>query len=217
MLGVIQARLGSTRLPGKVLMEIKGKPLLRYVTERVAMACDQVLVLCPAKDFREIWKACSSADVEIKGIPGDENDVYERFLRGLPYHCRFARICADSPLIDPAVIKYVAIQLYEKMLNGGNCWPKTWPSGQCVEVMDTAEYREPLESELTAEDREHAGMPFFWRTGGLQNVANPLGDFSAVNMCVDTREDFDRISDVIGRMTRPHVEYGWHEIMELMA
>lgn len=213
MLGVVQARLGSTRLPGKVLMEIKGKPLLRYVTERVVLACDQVLVLCPVKDFREIWKACSSADVEIKGIPGDENDVFGRFRHGVPMAERFFRVCADSPLIDPAVIYEVG--LYSNRKFASNTRPNTWPRGQCVEFMHAEQFHKIPEDELTADDREHV-TPWMYCNWLHTHVANPLGDFSAVNMCVDTQEDFDRISDVISRMTRPHVEYGWHECMEMM-
>ena len=213
MLGVVQARLGSTRLPGKVLMEIKGKPLLRYVTERVALACDQVLVLCPAKDFREIWQACSSADVEIKGIPGDENDVMHRFRMGTPRRGRFVRICGDSPLIDPAVIK--AVSRFTGMGIVSNTRPNTWPRGQCVEVIKAEYIHEIPHDKLTDDDREHV-TPWMYCNWLHTHVANPLGDFSAVNMCVDTQEDFDRISDVISRMTRPHVEYGWHECMEMM-
>ena len=214
MLGVIQCRLGSTRLPGKVLMEIKGKPLLRYVTERVALACDQVLVLCPAKDFREIWQACSSADVEIKGIPGDENDVFYRFQVGIGLERRmFARICADSPLIDPKVIRYVATYTGKVITNAVH---RTWPAGQCFEILWGPELGSPDHGKMSAYEKEHV-MPWFYTHRDFKNVCNPLGDFSAVSMVVDTQEDFDRISDVIGRMTRPHVEYGWHEIMEMMA
>ena len=215
MLGVVQARLGSTRLPGKVLMEIKGKPLLRYVTERVALACDQVLVLCPAKDFREIWKACSSADVEIKGIPGNENDVFGRFKIGVGLDNRFfVRICADSPLIDHKLIRYLGTYANQNIVT--NAVKRTWPSGQCVEILWAPELGSPNHEKMSDHEKEHV-MPWFYTNRDFLNVHNPLGDFSAVNMCVDTQEDFDRISDVIGRMTRPHVDYGWHEIMGMLA
>lgn len=217
MLGVIQARLGSTRLPGKVLMEIKGKPLLQYCIERVALACDQVLVLCPSKDFREIWRACSSRDVEIKGIPGDENDVLMRFIRGVPSSAgQIVRICGDSPLIDPKVIELLMERrtLYNLQINS-NTRPNTWPAGQCVETFLARGLHMIDYGNLKDGDMEHV-TPFMYRNWLVGHIKNPEGNFGHISQVVDTQEDFDRIKAVIEKMERPHTEYGWHEIMELM-
>jgi spore coat polysaccharide biosynthesis protein SpsF (cytidylyltransferase family) len=106
-----------------------------------------------------------------------------------------------------------------------NTQRRTWPQGQCVEILP-AKGMGRLESvarspgsrfdHLTAYDREHV-TPWYYRNCNYTNVENPLGDFSDVNMCVDTLEDFQRIKETIEKMDRPHITYGWREIAELMA
>lgn len=69
--------------------------------------------------------------------------------------------------------------------------------------------------ELTEHDKEHV-MPWFYRNCPSVNVINPLGDFSAYNMVVDTQEDFDRISQLIFNMDRPHWAYRWQDLVGMM-
>lgn len=239
MLAIIQARLGSKRLPGKVLMEINGKPLLQYVIDRVRMACRTVVVSCPINDVRVIGRA---VDCRVVGQGGDENDVLKRIQQTLrdvlgDGEQEFVRICGDSPLIDPAIISYIAAAhkvshpQNTSLIRGmafvtSNTQPRTWPGGQCVEISDIAGFLtgnkvgrvgrgNAVGDELTDYDREHV-MPWFYRNCPTVNVMNPLGDFSAGDMVVDTQEDFVRISQLIFNMERPHWAYGWREIMEMM-
>lgn len=240
MLALIQARLGSKRLPGKVLMEINGKPLLQYVVERVRLAVHYVVVVCPYSDVREIGRA---VDCNVHAWEGDENDVWSRFrdaiLKLEPRGTQeFIRICADSPLIDPAVIKYV-MQSHKishpsntSLVRGlafltSNTRPRTWPAGQCVEICDIAGFmtfnkmgrgrkeEDKKGDEMTAYDREHV-LPWYYRNCITANVTNPLGDYSRFNMVVDTQEDFDRINQLILNMDRPHWTYGWRELAGMM-
>lgn len=235
---IVQARLGSTRLPRKVLAEAGGKPLLSYVVERVRMSrCSPVVVVCPEGEQREIAAAAAGAFV----YSGPEHDVRERFVRylqGTVGFQHFVRICADSPWIDPKVIDYVvaahrmAWPENTSLARGlafvtSNTKPRSFPAGQCVEVADVAGFLtgnkigrvgrgEPVGDAMTDSDREHV-FPWYYRNCPTANVVNPLGDYSHVNLCVDTAEDFERFSDVIGRLERPHWAYGWREIAEMYA
>src|SRR3990167_4978391 len=107
---IVQARMGSTRLPGKVMMEVRSKPLIGYLLERLA-SCPRldVVVACPARDLDSpLGKFLLKGDHEVFFVPGDESDLVSRFvkvLEGLNAAMRlpryFLRICADSPLLDP--------------------------------------------------------------------------------------------------------------------
>jgi spore coat polysaccharide biosynthesis protein SpsF (cytidylyltransferase family) len=221
MLAIIQARLGSKRLPGKVLMEIQGKPLLRYLIERLRGVYP--VVACPLADAPRIMATVGNI-CRVVGVAGDENNVHERFKEVINMvdrgGDRFVRICADSPLIDPEVIKYVASHDDHTVVT--NTQPRSWPAGQCVECFYMLNFlkspnyhRFGKQPPMTDEDREHV-TPWYYRNNPFLNVTNPDGDFSHVNMCVDTQEDFDRTAAVISKMTRPHWEYGWRELVDMM-
>jgi spore coat polysaccharide biosynthesis protein SpsF (cytidylyltransferase family) len=198
---IVQARMGSKRLPGKVLKKINGKVLLHYLTDR-------------------LWRARAPFYVAWAGVHPDvdENDVASRFRLVLA-ECGtptwFVRVCADSPLLDPALIR-AAVVLFEttgaKIVNN----PR-YPHGQQVEVIDTQYFleREPLMK--SHEDREHV-TPYLYRNAApgewVEFHCNRDMRFD-VSMAVDTQQDFDRIERVIKRMDRPHTEYGWRECMKL--
>lgn len=226
MLAIIQARLGSKRLPGKVLMKIKGKPLIRYLLERMERCkkLTDIIVAVPARDFMRIQRETANCSCSVIGVPGDENDVARRFrwvlTRPGQYQVlpkAFVRICADSPMLDPALVDMM-IERFEAPENKGmlvtNTQPRTWPAGQCIEIIPTMGFIRGLRDE-TDFDREHV-TPAFYRHCTFRNVTNPLGDFSSANMCVDTAEDFERIKNVIEHMDRPHWSYGWFDLMEMM-
>lgn len=188
---IIQARLGSTRLPGKVLMPIKGKPMLRYLIERVSKWPLKV-----ATPDRAIFDACLCP-----AYIGDEDDVASRFAIGIDAkYDTFVRLCGDSPLMDAALID-AAIALYEPPYLEIRS-----PVG-CVEVCDTASFLAFLPN-MNAHEREHV-------TGPLRVLGRTIRIGSEPRLVVDTIEDFRRVENVINKMTKNHVEYGWRECMQL--
>jgi spore coat polysaccharide biosynthesis protein SpsF (cytidylyltransferase family) len=197
---IVQARMGSKRLPGKILKEIGGKPLIGFLIDRLLMVPYHHVIALP-----ELFPHV------------DENDVAGRFrevlkLRQVPW---FVRVCADSPLLDPKLVR-AAIDLYERtgaklVSNPG------YPHGQQVEVIDTQYFleREPLMKE--AWHREHV-TPFLYENAKagewVQFHCNRDMRFD-VSLAVDTQKDFDRMERVIKRMDRPHTSYNWMECMQL--
>jgi len=213
IVAIIQARLGSTRLPGKVLMKINGKSLLGYLIERLdrCHGLDKIIVAIPGADLGKIPLAVDQFCI---WQDDDPNDVHRRFVQCILNKMpdTVIRICADSPLLDPALVDWM-IEQHEGGITT-NVKPRTFPAGQCIEIIDTDVFlagKPGLDS-----DREHV-MPFYYRTCPYKNVTNPLGDFSSHSMVVDTQEDFDRIKPAIEKMERPHWTYGWREIVEMMA
>jgi glutamate-1-semialdehyde 2,1-aminomutase/spore coat polysaccharide biosynthesis protein SpsF len=156
---LIQARMGSTRLPGKVLADIAGRPMLWHVAGRVRRAhrVDRVVVATsshPADDA--IADLC-----ERSGIPcfrGDETDVLDRFYRAACEHRAgvIVRVTADCPLIDPRVIDRVI----EARAAGGcdyatNTLLDTYPDGLDVEVFTFQALERAWREATKPSEREH--------------------------------------------------------------
>lgn len=206
IIAIVQARMGSTRLPQKVMREIKGKPMIGYLLERLACAreLDGVIVAMPKNDVASTL-ARYVASLGVAYYCGEEeNDVAARFLAVLDEikPDAFVRICADSPLIDPLLVDELVRDFREVdkagfMSNVGNA---LLPPGQHVEIVKTEFYRKSAAS-FTAAQREHAGMPYFY--GKIPRL------------CVDTEDDFLRVKRVIEQMTADHTHYGLVDCMKL--
>lgn len=197
---IIQARLNSKRLPGKVLMPIKGKPMLQYLMERSPLA-----VVATDGNVEPFYDALPVEMGDgVTGFDYPTDDVASRFggmLKLFRGYGTFIRLCGDSPLIDPALIA-AAIALYEPPY-----LEIVSPVG-CVEVCDTATFLAGLPN-MSPHEREHVTM-----------LLRPLGRTIHVGrgprLVVDTQSDFDRVRGVIEKMTRPHTEYGWRECVSLL-
>lgn len=206
---IVQARLGSTRLPGKVLMEVKGKPLLRYLVERLncCKTPDKIIVACPQKDFHQINLAVGDL-VHVFGWDGDEMDVAGRFVACLEkYPCEtFVRVCADSPLIDPTLVD-AFVKIYELVPWG------YWTSeglgavinrAGAVEIVDTVLFKSFYE-DFDEIDREHVTR-FFKKEPEY-----------GVRLVVDTNKDFEQVKAAIEKMDRPHTQYEYDQCQKLLS
>jgi spore coat polysaccharide biosynthesis protein SpsF len=211
-IAIIQARMNSSRLPGKVMADICGKPLIDYVVERVnaAMGLDDVIVASPKEDFRGPLHVHSTKRGWCHYWKFRPERVADRFAAVLSDHpCdRFVRICADSPLIDFAVINEALATHAEK-----DCIYSIVraPTG-CAEVMDTELFLDMVnDGPLSDEEQEHVlGFVLKTNIGVTEKVYRADSRF-----VVDTQDDLDRVRGVVSRMTKPHTEYGWQECLSL--
>lgn len=209
---IIQARTGSTRLPGKVLLPLLGEPLLAIVVRRVgrASSVDAVVVATttmPSDDVIAELGAREGWLIE----RGSEMDLLDRYLKAARAHDadRVIRITSDCPLIDPAVIDDVV----DALENAGADYasntlePRTFPRGLDVEAMTTVALEEAGSGDSDPASREHA-TPFLYRHPErfrLTGVRLPV-DLSGHRWTVDTPEDYDlvrRIYDALGRDDLP--------------
>jgi spore coat polysaccharide biosynthesis protein SpsF len=217
---IVQARLGSSRLPGKVLAEIEGKPLLAYLLERLrrAESLDGIVVATsddPSDD--ELAEYCATNDIDCHRGPLE--DVARRMLdaaeeRGLS---AFIRVSGDSPLLDPRLVDRAASLLGE---DGGdvvtNVVPRTFPHGQSVEAIAVDAFRRACAEMTETHDREHV-TPFLYRNAARFRIRSfsHETDLSSLQLAVDTREDLAFVRAIVGAMSRPHAEYGLEEIIGL--
>ena len=189
-IAIIQARLGSTRCPKKVIREIEGKPLIRFVVERVAKSnVDDVIVAVPVGDIEDITNAVGLGAWRVIGINLPEDDVAGRFTAVLEdyYPCdTFVRICGDSPLIDPALIDEAVASF--KPHNHAVMHNPNYPHGQQVEVVDTETFL-ACEPKMKGGHREHVTSWFYERPFPVVGGIKPEKDYSDIRMVVDTEGD----------------------------
>ena len=183
---IIQARIGSSRLPGKVLMDIEGKPMLQRVIERVkeSRLTNAVLVATPDWD---IIKFCNSLGV--KNYMGSEYDVLSRYLHTAIFYSIdiIVRITADCPLIDPEIIDKT-IRYY--LNNSFDYVSNTYPDGLDTEVFSITTLRRAQEAtKLYDYDREHV-VPYMIRNFKVGKLESGQ-DFSKYHWSVDTAEDLE--------------------------
>jgi spore coat polysaccharide biosynthesis protein SpsF len=218
---IVQARVGSTRFPGKVLYRVQDKPLLEYLLERLA-ACKSIDEVClatsegdsddPVAEFaRGLGIAC---------VRGPLDDVAGRFIAAASERRYDAavRVCGDSPLMDPALVdRAVALFAEGDTDLVTNVHPRSFPRGESVEVFSAVSLRRAYPS-MDAEDREHVTRYFYdhadsYRVRSFTNDTN----LSDVRLCVDTAQDMARFEALVAHMDRPQSTYGLSEVLALLS
>ena len=192
--------MGSTRLPGKVLLEVNGRPLLAYLVERllqVKEASAIVILTSTKKEDDVIVQFCKSHNIAC--IRGPEDDVLARYyLAAISREpTAIVRITADCPLIDPLIIDEV-IRAYKKeagrtdYLSTGIV--RSYPRGMDVEIFSFEALKKAQALAKESEDREHVTLYMYRHPGQfrIKNLASP-SDLSRYRLTVDTKEDFQLI------------------------
>ena len=219
---IVQARMSSTRRPGKVLHPVGGVPVLGHLLARLRR-CRDVDQLCIATSDRPgddaIAELATREGVQL--FRGSLDDVAGRYLAaaergGLD---GFVRVTGDSPLLDPALVDRAVAYF-----RGGsadlvtNVAVRTFPRGQSVEVVDVATYREHYRRMHDPADLEHVTRALYARVHELRTVSftsgMPWGD---IQLSVDTPDDVAMFEAIVARMSRPPDTYGLAEVLELHA
>jgi len=199
---ISQARMTSTRLPGKVLKEVLGKPLLWYQLTRLRQvkSADCIVVATtqnstddPVVDF------CKS--MEVQCFRGSEDDVLARFYKAASFIKADAvvRVTADCPLVDPEVIDTVIRYFKDNNFDYvSNTLERSYPRGLDVEVFSYKALAEAYYRAVLPAEREHV-TPFLYCRTGEYKVGNVKSkeDNSKHRWTVDTIEDFELIKEML--------------------
>ena len=213
---IIQARVGSTRLPGKVLLDIGGESMLARVVRRTRRAKELTAVVVATSTLpadEPIVAECARLEVPV--FRGSEADVLDRYYRAaLAFEAdAVVRITSDCPLVDPAVIDQVVSAFLAKRPDyASNTLQRSFPRGLDVEVMSSEALATAWREALAPEERVHV-TPFLYRHPvrfGLLNVPAPA-DFSAMRWTVDTAEDLEFVRD-LDRELEGRDDLGWQEV-----
>ncbi|MHC5025880.1 MAG: cytidylyltransferase domain-containing protein [Planctomycetota bacterium] len=219
---IVQARLGSTRLPGKVLRALRDRPMLAWTLDRLA-ACRSVDGLVVATTNlpadQPIVGFCASRDPAVRCHRGPENDVAARCAGVLDRTGwdAFVRVCGDSPFIDPGLVdRAVACFLGGRFDVVTNVHPRTYPAGQSVEVVSAAAFEDMRTRLRNDADREHVTR-FLYRHADRYRIhtLRRREDRSDVRLVVDTPADLEAMQCIADAMTEPQWAYGLNEILEL--
>jgi len=220
VVGIIQARMGSTRLSGKVLLDIGGKTMLQRVVERASRSTtiDQVVVATTALDRDEpIVEACARDGVAC--VRGSEDDVLDRFI--LAAH-RFeaeivVRITSDCPLIDPEVIDEVLTQFHQKEPDyASNTMTRCWPRGLDAEAIDVVALEATGRLASESYERVHV-TPYIYGHPDQFRLLPVVGPFNHGDLrwTVDVEEDLAMVRRVYNAFGDSS-EFGWREVLDLL-
>jgi spore coat polysaccharide biosynthesis protein SpsF len=223
---VVQARSGSTRLPGKVLLPVAGAPLLERMLERIRAArtpLDLVVATTWEEEDAAISELCESI-----GVPcfrGHPRDLLDRHYRvGLAFGAEaVVKIPSDCPLIDHAVIDRVLHEYLDDPCRYdfvSNLHPATYPDGNDVEVFSFAALEGAHREATRPLDREHT-TPYLWdqpEKFRLSNVAWESGlDLSMSHrFTVDYPEDYELVSAVYAALYREGEVFSLPEILAFL-
>jgi len=217
---IIQARMSSSRLPGKVLQSILGKPMLQYLLERLEHrdAHDPVIVATSSDaSDREIADFCRSHGILCHRGPLE--NVALRFSEAARAASldAFVRVNGDSPLLDQRLVdKGVALFREGKWDLVSNVQKRSFPKGQSVEVIRGAPFHRAINALVDSEDREHATRYFYREEARFKILNFESGhSWSTVSLSVDTAADKAHVEAILTRMDRPHWEYDLSQIMDI--
>ena len=217
-LAIVQARMGSTRLPHKVMRPIGGVPMIQLLLDRLRRAgrIDRVVV-ATAEGAANQPLADFVRGLGLDVYQGSEHDVLDRYYRAAqPHHpSTVVRVTGDCPLIDPALVDEV-IALFEQSGAdyASNVQPPTFPDGLDTEVFSFAALERAAREATRTRDREHV-TPYI-RESGLFRTASLTGDAdrSAERWTVDEAADFDVVAAVFAHF-HPRTDFTWREVLAL--
>ncbi|WP_077624239.1 cytidylyltransferase domain-containing protein [Sediminibacillus massiliensis] len=220
---IIQARMGSTRLPGKVLKQVLGKALLTYEIERVQRArdIDQLLVATTKESADDaIVSLCKSINVPC--FRGSEADVLERYYLAAVREKAdvIVRLTADCPLIDPAQIDKVTETFFHHdypLQYVSNTLNRTLPRGMDTEVFSLQALTEAYQNASLQSEREHVTryMVSHPEIFHLRNVSNSI-NYSKHRWTVDTAEDFKLVRKIIENLYPAKPHFTMEDIIQLL-
>lgn len=222
VIGVLQARCNSSRLPRKILLPIQGEAMLARQIERVRRSRRlESLVVATSRETSddEVEALCSRLGVAC--FRGSLDDVLDRFYRAAEAHRpdHVVRLTGDCPLADPAIIDAaIDLHLAGNFDYTSNCHPPTYPDGLDVEVVRFAVLRDAWQEATLRSEREHV-MPFIWSRPEryrLGNLTHGAEDLSALRWTVDEPADYELVGHIYDTLYPGNPAFALADILALV-
>jgi len=222
---IVQTRMGSTRLPGKVMMDLCGKPVIDHVIDRLKRSrlSDEIIIATTTLERDKVVVEQAKKN-GVKWFCGSEDDVLSR------YYCAakendldvVVRVTSDCPLIDPVildnVVDFYMSNNYTLVTNAGiNFEQRTFPRGLDVEVFSFSMLEYAFNNAQKSYQREHV-TPYLYETyfDSIYYYKNDV-DYSNFRWILDTDEDYALISAIYDRLYKKYgSNFGLYEVLELM-
>jgi len=216
---IVQARMGSKRLPGKSLALMGGKPLLGHVIEalRSKFKEDIIIATSSQSDSDAIIEFAEKNEVEV--FRGDENNVASRFLEisRSKSVTHLGRVSGDSPFIDCETIKkafHVAMESNSDLVSTTG---SAFPSGFNIEVFSSKIFQKNYPNFSTPQHFEHVTKFFYENENNFKicYLQCPVKDGRKYKFTVDTAEDKVRMDIFFSQLSRPPYTYSMEEKCEI--
>lgn len=218
VVAIVQARMGSTRLPNKVMKPINGVPMIELLLGRLSKATlvNQIVVATSIDDrnkvlvdhVHKIGYACEQ---------GSENDVMDRYIQAAKKHQADAviRITGDCPLVDPVLVDECVQQFLDQDVDYlCNNHPPTLPDGLDIEVFKLAALERAQKESDKPFDHEHV-TPYLREPGKFKTATvKNAKDFSNLRWTVDEPADFIVVEKVFNHFY-PNPDFDWKAVLQL--
>lgn len=223
VVAIIQARMTSTRLPGKVLRNIGGRPMLAWVVERTKRATllDAVVVATTVEETDDpIFDYCQQQGILV--YRGNLNDVLDRYYQAARQHHAdvIVRITADCPLIDPVEIDHVVEEFFKQAVDfAANRLPppfkRTYPIGLDTEVCSFAALERAWKEATEKYEREHV-MPYLYSIEGRFKTIklDHETDYGHYRWTVDNPADLKLVNEIVHRFDGRD-DFSWRDVIAL--
>ncbi len=222
-IAIIQARMSSTRLPGKILKEIQGKPMLELLVERLRR-CKKLdkIVIATSNNEKDAATVALAKKINCHYFVGDENDVLDRFYQAAKKFQAdvIVRITGDCPLHDPKLIDSV-IAFYLKNKDKydyvSNVDPPTFPDGLDMWVFPFKTLERAWKEAKLASEREHV-CPYIWNNPHLFRIGHyeSKTDYSHLRWTVDDQTDFGFVKSIFDRLYPQRKIFYMRDILDLL-
>ena len=216
IVGITQARTGSTRFPKKLLETIDGRSLLEIHIEKLKQSTMlNTIIIATTNKIEDDEVVQIAKDMKIKYFRGSENDVLDRYYKAATEVRPFgiARFTADCPLIDPVLIDEIIENFLDKKLDYySNILEETYPDGQDIEVFTFTAIERAWKEAKILSDREHV-TPFIKKNSTFMNGSMFTSEshksdtnYQNVRLTVDEKIDLKVIKNIIQELG---VNRGW--------
>ena len=220
---IVQARMTSTRLPGKVMKIVCGKPLLEHLINRLkrVKCADQIVIATTVNETEDIIvELCKKLDISY--YRGSEEDVLGRYYEAAVEYGGdvIIRITSDCPVIDPDVVSYL-IDFYMRNLKKydyvTNTLKRTYPRGMDAEIVSFKALKEAHFNAYDPLDREHV-TPFIRNRPTQYHLHNIKysSDLSRYRLTVDTSEDMELIRRIFESLYYQNPLFSLNDMLDQM-
>jgi spore coat polysaccharide biosynthesis protein SpsF len=200
---VIQARMTSSRFPGKVLAPLHGRPLLAHVVERARLVpeADDVIVATSTAPSDEPVALYAEHVLRAPVFRGDLENVALRFQQCIrEWPCRwFVRVSGDSPVIDPELVSALVARAHAGTDLVTNVAVRTFPPGQSVEVIRSEVFLSLDTGAMTPEEQEHVTTHYYRNPNKFHITNVESGDVRLAErrLVVDTVDDLNALERLL--------------------
>lgn len=224
VVAIIQARMGSTRFPGKILKRVQGKTLLEIQLERLkhSTLIQQIVIATTTQEQDNlVVDLCKQLDIDF--YRGSEEDVLSRYYEAaVAFKANvIVRLTSDCPLIDPIIVDEV-ISSYLSKIDSidyvSNTLERTYPRGLDTEVFSFKALEKTYKEAVLQSDREHV-TAYIYSNPNMFRIDQVKGrdDYGNFRWTVDTPEDFELIHRILKELYGDKKPFYMHDIIELLT